>query len=723
MGKPERRNQGLSGTTPVPGGDPAPQQPEAPGLVEHTAQEQQAVALIQQGNLQQAEAIYRDLIAAGSRSPAVYGNLAAFCNMQGKAEEAIDLLHRSLEYQPDQHESHYNLALAFKARGDLPAAVASYNKALALKANDPDALYGLGITLQELGDNRAAATQLRQAVVINPSHHGAHYCLGNSLLEQGDLHGAIDCYRKTIELRPDFWNAHNNLAFALQEAGEISAALNTCRKALTLRPDDAGLITNLAMLELLAGNYEDGLTHYEHRLQAAVARGTLSAIPSCRRWESGTLERDTRLLLVSEQGAGDTMQFMRYAAVLRQQGIRVSLCAPANLHTLIQGSGIDPTPLRPEQAGLITEGYWAPLQSVAYHLKVRPENPIVTKPYLKSTEALISKWKDNLAAETRPIIGLNWQGDPKHEQANLKGRSLALEAFAPILGQAPGSLLSLQKGFGSEQLEGCSFRSRFVSCQHQVDATWDFLETAAIIANCDLVITSDTAVAHLAAGLGQPTWLLLQAVPEWRWGLEGDSSFWYPSMRLFRQKDRGNWAEVIERVAQALQDGSPPRSTGQPSAARENAARAAAASGSGEGAQARIQAPISLGELIDRITCLQIKAQPLQGSALQTVEEELRPLLATLESLDLQINPTLIQRLRDVNTGLIAIEHEVRQKQRNSDFGEDFIRLVRSDYQQKDRRAAIRKEINSLYGSSLVEEKIYPIGIHDHAAQGGAHRG
>ena len=126
--------------------------------------------------------------------------------------------------------------------------------------------------------------------------------------------------------------------------------------------------------------------------------------------------------------------------------------------------------------------------------------------------------------------------------------------FTPIKGSSQISLLSLQKGFGSEQLDACSFKDRFVSCQDQVNDIWDFLETAAIIANCDLVVTSDTSVAHLAGGMGKTTWLLLHKVPDWRWGLEGDTTFWYPSMRLFRQRERGNWDEVMERVAEALQE-------------------------------------------------------------------------------------------------------------------------------------------------------------------------
>jgi ADP-heptose:LPS heptosyltransferase len=244
---------------------------------------------------------------------------------------------------------------------------------------------------------------------------------------------------------------------------------------------------------------------------------------------------------------------MRYALTLRDRGRTVSLCAPEKLHTLIQASGIDTSPLTPAQANQANECQWIPLLSVPRHLEVSPENPIITEPYIKTTDELTTKWKGILANEKQPIIGINWQGNPSHEKTNSKGRSLPLETFASIAAKTNGSLLSLQKGFGSEQLETCSFRDHFVSCQDQINETWDFLETAAIIANCDLVITSDTSVAHLAGGMGKTTWLLLKTVPEWRWGLEGENTFWYSSMHLFRQKERGNWDEVMERVAEALQ--------------------------------------------------------------------------------------------------------------------------------------------------------------------------
>ena len=216
------------------------------------------------------------------------------------------------------------------------------------------------------------------------------------------------------------------------------------------------------------------------------------------------LKKTSQLLLVTEQGLGDTLQFVRCAIALQNKGISVSLCAQPKLHSLIQASGIDPSPLTPKQANQVAEGQWIPLLSVPRHLDVSPDNPVITEPYIKTTEELNAKWAGILGVNEKPIIGINWQGNPKAEKTGLQGRSLALETFAPITSSTQISLLSLQKGFGSEQLETCSFKDRFVSCQDQVNETWDFLETATIIANCDLVITSDTSVAHLAGEWARP---------------------------------------------------------------------------------------------------------------------------------------------------------------------------------------------------------------------------
>ena len=594
MGKPKRSSSGFSASKPA-----APQPQITRSSADHAAKEQQAVALINQGKLQEAEEIYRKLIAEGTKNHITYGNLAAFCGMQGKFDELIELL------------------------------------------------------------------------------------------------------KKSLEIKPNYPDAHNNLGIALQEQGDLDSALASFNTAVQLKPNHAYFQSNLSMAELLAGNYKSGWQRYEYRFQQKNVKGILNANPCCERWNNKAIMQDTQLLLVSEQGLGDTLQFMRYATVLRDEGISVSFCAQPKLHSLIKASGIDPSPLTPQQANDVCEGQWIPLLSVPRHLKVSPKKPIITEPYIKTTDELNAKWAGILTDEQRPVIGINWQGNPKVEKTGLRGRSLALETFAPITGSSQISFISLQKGFGSEQLETCSFKDRFVSCQDQVNEIWDFLETAAIIANCDLVITSDTSVAHLAGGMGKTTWLLLHKVPDWRWGLEGDTTFWYPSMRLFRQKERGNWNEVMRRVAEALQE----HFEGNTGAAQEAPALSEQVI-KPEPIQ-DIFAPISLGELIDKITILQIKTQHLQGTALENAKKELEALESTLINLQTNIDPILIERLKEVNQDLWQIEDDIRDKERQKSFDENFIQLARSVYQKNDRRAAIKKEINTKYGSVFVEEKSY----------------
>jgi len=240
---------------------------------------------------------------------------------------------------------------------------------------------------------------------------------------------------------------------------------------------------------------------------------------------------------------------MRYLQKLKQQGFDFSFYAQEKLHSLIKASDIDQDPLTPEQANQISTGQWIPLLSLPKYLKVNPKNPIISEPYIFSSKALNKKWKNILSQEKGPIIGINWQGNPDIEKGSVKGRSIPLDIFSMISDHDKITLLSLQKGFGTEQLQNCSFKNKFVKCQSQINSTWDFLENAAIINNCDLIITTDTSIAHLAGGMGKSTWLLLKYIPEWRWGLEGESTFWYPSIKLFRQKERNNWQEVMERVA------------------------------------------------------------------------------------------------------------------------------------------------------------------------------
>ena len=583
VGQPEQSSGELSSN----GQTEAYNQQGNDGAVENAAKKQQAATLINQGKLEEAEAIYKDLIHRGAADHTAYGNLGVLLKRKGDLESAIACYSVALRLKPNYSSAHYNLGNALKEKGDLDAAISSYSAALKLKPNHADGHYNLGNALKGKGDLDAAVYAYNIALKLKPNFPEAHNNLGNTLEKKGDLDNAIASYNVAIKLKSNYPEAHNNLGYALMEKGNPRAAIASFNKALKLKPNFPEVYNNLGITHqgegnldaaisyynialrlnpdypdarwnsslamLLGGDYKNGWNEYTWRSKKQIEASKPHATPRCPMWsEELALTTASRILLVSEQGLGDILQFMRYATVLRNQDKSISLCAPEKLHSLIQASGIDNSPLTPQEADEVDQGHWMPLLSVPRYLDVSPENPIIIEPYIRTTDELINKWSGLLTEEQRPIIGINWQGNPKTEKTGLRGRSLALEAFAPITSISQASLLSLQKGFGSEQLDICSFKDRFVSCQDQVNDTWDFLETAAIIANCDLVITSDTAVAHLAGGMGKTTWLLLHKVPDWRWGLEGNTTFWYPSMRLFRQTERGNWNEVIERVAKAL---------------------------------------------------------------------------------------------------------------------------------------------------------------------------
>ena len=558
---------------------------------------QQALALINQGRLQEAEAIYRRLIKQGAGNHLVFGNLGAICIMQGRTQEAITFLKQALAIKPDFPDALGNLGMALKEQGNLDAAVASYRQALNLKPNYPDALNGLGIILKEQGNLDAAVVSYRQALDLKPNYPEALTNLGAALGEQGNLDAAVLCFRQALDLKPDFPEALFNLGMALKEQDNLDAAVISYRQALDLKPDypdalnnlgialvdqgdleaaisynrkavsldhkDPDYHYNLSCLLLLSGDYDNGWEEYEWRLKKKDVTPP-HAHPPVPQWNGWNHSPGETLMLVSEQGLGDILQFMRYVPYLKTSGLGmdVAFCAKPKLHGLILSSGITSRVHTPEEANAFTSGKWLPLLSLPRHLKVSPSQPLVQAPYIKAPAEKIHHWQERLATEKGPIIGIHWQGNRKSEKIRYnsqrliplwKSRSLPLEAFAPISNVTSATFLSLQKGSGSEQLDHCSFRHRFVACQEDINGIWDFVETAAMIANCDLIITNDTALAHLAGGMGQPTWLLLNKGSEWRWGMDGDSTFWHGSMHLFRQREWGNWAEVMDRVAKALE--------------------------------------------------------------------------------------------------------------------------------------------------------------------------
>ena len=455
---------------------------------------QEAADLLQQQSFKEAEKIYRQLLSEGVGNVDVYSNLAAICGSSNRIDEAISLLKQALQVDPQHLPALSNLAKAYSERGD-------HQESLLLR---------------------------QQAIALNPKDAEQHFLLGTAIIKAG---------------------------------GDVLKARRYFEAVLDLQPQHPDASVQLGFVLLLLGDFKKGLRLFEKRHQATAPMLPIVQ-PRLPRWKpNSSTPPKAALLVVGEQGLGDMLQFMRYVPGLRRAHSDVWLCVPEKLVNLARVSGIasrvfSPSELELEDKKSIQS--WVPLLSLPWHLGVSPEDPIVNAPYLQSAPLTALHWLKRIQAEDhkgsslRPaIVGLNWQGDWR--AGHLSGRSFSLSTLAPLVELEGLSLLSLQKGGGSDQLDNCSFRHRFLSCQAEVNACWDFVDTAAMVLACDLVITCDTALAHLAGGLGVPTWVLLPNPPDWRWGVKGETSFWYPSMRLFRQQRPGDWAIVMQAVGEALQ--------------------------------------------------------------------------------------------------------------------------------------------------------------------------
>ena len=436
-------------------------------------------------------------------------------------------------------------ALALLQQGNLLQAEAEYQRWCLVDPVGHEALINAAVVALLRRHWNEALSALEAVIRLDGDLAEALTMLGTTWIQLGDPEQALTFQQRALEIDPQLPEAHRGRADALRALGCLSQAISAYEMALQIRPEYVQAQWNLATTLLLAGEYERGWQLYGARFSPRVGVQPIAA-SSLPIWPGGVPQRGDSLLLIAEQGLGDTIQFARYLPLLRDWGVQVSLAAQPQLQGLLGDSGIS--------LGSTTSRAWLPLMSLPALLGVTPQSPMVVDPYLRAPAALPEGLQRLRADGGTHLVALNWQGNPGIEISNFSGRSLPLEAFSPLASVPGVEFVSVQKGYGSDQLDVCSFRDCFSACQPLIDRLMDFRDMASVICQCDLLITSDTAVAHLAGAIGHPTWLLLQKVPDWRWGMEGETSFWYPSMRLFRQDVAGNWDGVMQRVSVALSE-------------------------------------------------------------------------------------------------------------------------------------------------------------------------
>jgi tetratricopeptide (TPR) repeat protein len=476
-------------------------------------------------------------------------NLGKAFKDQGKLEEAVVCYQRALELNPEYAEAHSNLGNVYNIQKNLEEAVSCYRRALRLKPDFTEVHNNLGNALQAQGKVDEAISAYLQALELKPDYAEAHFNLGNVFREQSKLDDAVNCYRRALELKPDYPEALGNLGNTFRLQGKLEEAVECLQRVVKLNPDYADAQGNLSLLLLARGDYERGWLKYEWRWKTKQLKEPTFSQP---RWDGSPLGAQT-IVLHAEQGFGDTLQFIRYAALVKKRNPTATVvlkCQSQLVRLLEHCPGIDY--LAGTEGDLPRFHVHCPLLSLPTVLKTTVTTIPAEVPYLSAEAALVQHWRSWFGARSGLRIGITWQGRTGPGE-HLK-RNIPLQLILALAEQIPGiSLISLQKGATAAEFAGCNARVTVLVPGPDIDSTnGAFVDTAAIMTNLDLIISSDTAVPHLAGALGVPVWLALPFAADWRWLIGRTDSPWYPAMRLFRQKTAGDWDTVFGELAAEL---------------------------------------------------------------------------------------------------------------------------------------------------------------------------
>jgi tetratricopeptide (TPR) repeat protein len=502
-----------------------------------------------QGKLNEAVVSYGMALELKPTLAVAHSNLGTALKALGQLDDAIRCYERAVELLPNLVEAHRNLGNVLAEQGRTDDAINCYWTALQLNPNSPEICNHLGKVLLDNDDLDEATAYLRRAVELRPDYAEAHCNLGATYRWQAKFAEAIACYRRALELKPDYVEAHSNLGNAFCGLGMLADAAASFERALALKPDYVEARYCRSFLLLQKGDFEHGFPEHEWRWKTKKNPPRGFSEPP---WDGKPLPPLSNLLLYAEQGFGDTFQFLRFVNLARRASGAANIvleCDRPLAKILASYSGIDQLICRGD--ALPTFDAHASIHSLPRLLKTRLEAIPRETPYLFSDSALAKSWGTRLAEVAGFRVGINWHGREQHALA--QQRDLPLE-WLTDLGKSPDvHLVSLQKGSSRSDLALSQDTKPVALLGEDMDSSsGPFMDTAAIMMNLDLVITSDTSVAHLAGALGVPVWVALSYAADWRWFLDRTDSPWYPTMQLFRQKKAGDWAGVFEEIQAAL---------------------------------------------------------------------------------------------------------------------------------------------------------------------------
>lgn len=499
---------------------------------------------------------YQQIIKINPDNAEAYNNLGLIFRGENNFNDAINCYKKALEINPTYLKAIFNLANVLRAANNFDEAIKYYYKAMELNPEFEEAYNNLGTVFNEKNEKNKAILNYKKAIEINPEFVDAYCNLAMVLKEQGKIDEALSWCYKAIVINPDNAEVYNKIGVILYYEKRFEEALNWYEKAVNLKPDSEEFHFNLGSTQILLENLEDGWENYDYRHFKNIKQKLKIESFKQPLWKGESLQNKT-IYTYYEQGLGDSIQFVRYLPILKEMGTKVLFKAQTSLIELFKQNYPDIEILDESiQDKTLNFDLFSPILSLPGALKTNINNIPETKKYLKADPEKRNYYKEKIASShltDAPLndsynkfkLGIVWQGS--HTNKNDKNRSVSLDFFSEIAKLENINLYSLQKGVGEEQIEKSSLNIINLGSSFN-----DFSDTAAAIENLDLVICVDTAVAHLSGALGIPTWILIPYIPCWRWFTERTDSPWYDSVKLFRQKEPGNWNEVKDRVLKAI---------------------------------------------------------------------------------------------------------------------------------------------------------------------------
>ncbi|KVD09058.1 hypothetical protein WI80_14305 [Burkholderia ubonensis] len=514
-----------------------------------------------EGRMAEAERCYRQALSLDSECVIAHNKLGLVLQLAGRRSEAERHFRHALMSAENDVDALANLGALLHEDGRYQESETLYREAIVHAPQLARVHQNLGVLLHKVGRQSDAEDCLRRAISLDSNHSDVYGSLGNLLYDQQRFSEAEACYRAVLEQMPSSVEAVNNLGRVLQDSGRFAEAEQCFRRALALAPERHPTAFNLGLVLLAMGRYEEGWQLYEARYGESPYWGEDASCHVRPRlpypeWRGEPIDGKS-LIVLPEQGLGDFLHFCRYLPLLKARGVRrLSVVCPVALRRLAESiEGVDSCYTPGEIESLPAHDFACLLMSLPMRFATTLRSIPSDIPYVRPRDDLVSHWNARLPAHGFKV-GLVWAGDSRPDQPSANAidrrRSFHASTYLPLLALKGATFVSLQKGEAARcQLFTLPGELRPVDFMDEVT---DFADTAAIVANLDLVVTVDTSVAHVAGALGKPVWILSRFDGCWRWLSNRDDSPWYPTARLFRQRSPGAWMQVVEEVAAELRE-------------------------------------------------------------------------------------------------------------------------------------------------------------------------